>query len=119
MTVITIRMKVYQIMTHKKVLRFYALTFIDQNEQDNDENKHDMHEVNSNDEGEGESKDEGCESEEIDGDPNELAVPLKSKGEPSQKHEYSEVEDNDDEVFELPSNSESFKAGTIFRASNK
>lgn len=38
---------------------------------------------------------------------------------PSVHHDYSEIDSNGDEVFELPSNSESFKAGTIFRAGNR
>ena len=46
----------------------------------------------------------------------ELFLSKKEKHSPSSHHDYSEIDFSGDEVFELPSNGESFKAGTIFRA---
>ena len=37
----------------------------------------------------------------------------------STHHDYSEIDFSGDEVFELPSNSESFNAGTLFRAGRR
>ena len=84
-------------------------------------NKYEGKQSLNKDEGEKKlSEGEGYDSEDLDGNPDDLKpTDNKSKINPSQKHEYSEIDDGEDEVFELPSNSESFKAGTIFRSSSR
>lgn len=67
------------------------------------------------------SDEEGLESEnqdEFNGDINNI-LPKSKYNNNSTHHDYSEMDFSGDEVFELPSNSESFPAGTLFRAGKR
>ena len=63
-------------------------------------------------------EEESDSSEDQDQVSHHSLLPKSNNEKASVRHDYSEI-DSDGEVFELPSNSESFKAGTIFRSSNR
>ena len=84
------------------------------NQESEEESKEgDDHETDSQGEG-----DDDSENQDNVPDGENSFYPRKKKHNPSSHHDYSEIDFSGDEVFELPSNSESFKAGTIFRAGN-
>ena len=84
-----------------------------ESEEEEESKEGDDHETDSQGEG-----DDDSENQDNVPDGENSFYPRKKKHNPSSHHDYSEIDFSGDEVFELPSNSESFKAGTIFRAGN-